>query len=94
MEDHIEHQQQVLQILKDNLTLAYNRMKQGKAKQGNLKSKLKKNQIQFLVLENQNIQELQNEALNPRHKLQTFLRSNLRPNKTFQWEGDFEKEIL
>ena len=28
MEDHIEHQQQVLQLLKDNLTLAYNRMKQ------------------------------------------------------------------
>jgi len=28
MEDHIEHQQQVLQLLKDNLTLAHNRMKQ------------------------------------------------------------------
>ena len=28
VEDHIEHQQQVLQILKDNLTLAHNRMKQ------------------------------------------------------------------
>ena len=28
MEDHIEHQQQVLQILKDNLTMAQNRMKQ------------------------------------------------------------------
>ena len=27
-EDHIEHQQQVLQLLKDNLTLAQNRMKQ------------------------------------------------------------------
>jgi len=27
-EDHIEHQQQVLQLLKDNLTLAHNRMKQ------------------------------------------------------------------
>ena len=27
MEDHIEHQQQVLQLLKDNLTLAQNRMK-------------------------------------------------------------------
>ena len=28
MEDHIENQQQVLQILKDNLTMAHNRMKQ------------------------------------------------------------------
>ena len=28
MEDHIEHQQQVLKILKHNLTLAQNRMKQ------------------------------------------------------------------
>jgi hypothetical protein len=28
VEDHIEHQQQVLQILKDNLTMAHNRMKQ------------------------------------------------------------------
>ena len=28
VEDHIEHQQQVLQLLKDNLTLAHNRMKQ------------------------------------------------------------------
>ena len=28
MEDHIEHQQQVLQILKDNMTMAQNRMKQ------------------------------------------------------------------
>ena len=28
MEDHIEHQRQVLQLLKDNLTLAQNRMKQ------------------------------------------------------------------
>ena len=27
-EDHIEHQQQVLQLLKDNLTLEQNRMKQ------------------------------------------------------------------
>ncbi len=28
MEDHIEHQQQVLQLLKYNLTLAQNKMKQ------------------------------------------------------------------
>jgi hypothetical protein len=28
VEDHIEHQQQVLQILKDNLTMAHNFMKQ------------------------------------------------------------------
>ena len=28
VQDHIEHQQQVLQILKDNLTMAQNRMKQ------------------------------------------------------------------
>ena len=28
VEDHIEHQQQVLQLLKDNLTLVQNRMKQ------------------------------------------------------------------
>jgi len=28
VEDHIKHQQQVLQVLKDNLTLAQNRMKQ------------------------------------------------------------------
>ena len=28
MEEHIKHQQQVLQLLKDNLTLARNRMKQ------------------------------------------------------------------
>jgi hypothetical protein len=28
MEDHIEHQQQVLQLLKENLTTAQNRMKQ------------------------------------------------------------------
>lgn len=28
MEHHIEHQQQVLQLLKDNLTLVHNRMKQ------------------------------------------------------------------
>ena len=28
MEDHIEHQQQVLQILKDNLTMAQNHIKQ------------------------------------------------------------------
>ena len=27
MEDHIEHQQQVLQLLKDNLTMAHNHMK-------------------------------------------------------------------
>ena len=27
VEDHIEHQQQLLQLLKDNLTLAQNRMK-------------------------------------------------------------------
>ena len=28
VEHHIEHQQQVLQLLKDNLVLAHNRMKQ------------------------------------------------------------------
>jgi hypothetical protein len=28
VEDHIEHQQQVLQILKDNLSMAQNHMKQ------------------------------------------------------------------
>ena len=28
VEDNIEHQQQVLQLLNDNLTLAHNRMKQ------------------------------------------------------------------
>jgi len=28
VEDHIEHQQKVLQLLKDNLTLVHNRMKQ------------------------------------------------------------------
>ena len=28
MQDHIEHQQQVPQILKDNLTMSQNRMKQ------------------------------------------------------------------
>jgi len=28
MEDHIEHQQKVLQLLKDNLTMAQNCMKQ------------------------------------------------------------------
>jgi hypothetical protein len=28
MENHIKHQQQVLQLLKDNLTMAHNRMKQ------------------------------------------------------------------
>ena len=28
VEDHIEHQQQVLQLLKDNFTLTHNRMKQ------------------------------------------------------------------
>ena len=28
VEDHIEHQKQVFQILKDNLTMAQNRMKQ------------------------------------------------------------------
>ena len=28
MEDHIENQQQILQILKDNLTMAHNCMKQ------------------------------------------------------------------
>ena len=28
VEDHMEHQQQVLQLLKDNLNLAQNRMKQ------------------------------------------------------------------
>ena len=28
MEEHIENQQQVLQLLKDNLTMAQNRMKQ------------------------------------------------------------------
>ena len=28
MEDHIEHQQEVLQLLKDNLNLAQNQMKQ------------------------------------------------------------------
>ena len=28
MEEHMEHQQQVLQLLKDNLNLAQNRMKQ------------------------------------------------------------------
>jgi len=28
MEDHIKHQEQVLQLLKDNLTLVQNRMKQ------------------------------------------------------------------
>jgi hypothetical protein len=28
VEDHIEHQQQVCQISKDNLTMAHNRMKQ------------------------------------------------------------------
>ena len=28
MEDHIEHQQQILQLLKVNFTLAQNRMKQ------------------------------------------------------------------
>jgi hypothetical protein len=28
VEDHIEHQKQVLQILKDNLTMPHNRMKQ------------------------------------------------------------------
>ena len=27
MEDHIENQQQILQILKDNLTMAHNHMK-------------------------------------------------------------------
>ena len=28
VEDHIEHQQEVLQLLKENLTIAQNRMKQ------------------------------------------------------------------
>jgi hypothetical protein len=28
VEDHISHQQQVLQLLKDNLTMTHNRMKQ------------------------------------------------------------------
>ena len=28
MEDHIENQQQIIQILKDNLTMVQNRMKQ------------------------------------------------------------------
>ena len=28
VKEHIEHQQEVLQLLKDNLTLAHNRMKQ------------------------------------------------------------------
>ena len=28
VEDHIEHQQEILQLLKDNLNLAQNRMKQ------------------------------------------------------------------
>ena len=28
VEDHIKHQQQVLQLLMDNLTLAHNRIKQ------------------------------------------------------------------
>ena len=28
VEDHIEHQQEVIQLLKDNLNLAQNRMKQ------------------------------------------------------------------
>ena len=28
MEEYIEHQQQVLELLKDNLTFAHNRMKQ------------------------------------------------------------------
>jgi hypothetical protein len=28
VEDHIEHQQEVLQLLKDNLAIAQNRMKQ------------------------------------------------------------------
>jgi hypothetical protein len=28
VKDHIEHQQQVLQLLKDNLTMAQNHMKQ------------------------------------------------------------------
>ena len=28
MDDHIEHQQEVLQLLKDNLNLAHNGMKQ------------------------------------------------------------------
>jgi hypothetical protein len=28
VEDHIEHEQQVLQLLKDNLNMAHNRMKQ------------------------------------------------------------------
>ena len=28
VEDHIEHQQEILQLLKDNLSLAQNRMKQ------------------------------------------------------------------
>jgi len=28
MEDNVKHQQQVLQLLKDNLTLAHNQMKQ------------------------------------------------------------------
>jgi DNA-binding ferritin-like protein len=28
VEDHIEHQQQVLQLLKDNLTMLHNHMKQ------------------------------------------------------------------
>ena len=38
VEDHIEHQQQVLQLLKDNLNLAQNRMKQQENQHHNEKS--------------------------------------------------------
>ena len=38
MEDHIQHQQQVLQLSKDNLTLVQNRMKQQEDKHHNERS--------------------------------------------------------
>ena len=41
MEDHIKNQQQILQILKDNLTMTQNRMKQ--------QANQHRNEISFVV---------------------------------------------
>ena len=45
VEDHIKHQQEVLQLLKDNLNLAQNRMKKQPYKQMSLKQAKKDNKL-------------------------------------------------
>ena len=57
VEDHIEHQQQILQLSKDNLTLGHNRMKQQEDKHCSERSSEAITEIRTRQLKNRSISE-------------------------------------